>query len=133
MGDKIKYPISGITKEQTREFGMVAVLVITFIIWHWNKTILIPLDFFLILITIILPVIFYPFAWSWFGLARIFGIFSSAVMLTIVFMILVIPMGIIRKIAGYDGMKLKQFKKSRDSVLIERNHIYTDKDLEQTF
>jgi hypothetical protein len=34
---------------------------------------------------------------------------------------------------GADPLKIRQFKKSRESVMTSRDHGYTEKDLENTF
>ena len=87
----------------------------------------------LTLLTILLPVIFYPFADCWFGLGKILGVISSAILLGAIFFIIVIPIGLIRRMAGYDNLKLKQFKKSNHSVLTVRDQVFNENDLVNTF
>jgi Saxitoxin biosynthesis operon protein SxtJ len=124
---------SKITKEQTKDFGMVAVLVTAFLAFHFKEYNYVKIAFILALLTIVLPVLFYPFALCWFGLSRILGIIGSGILLSIIFLVIVIPIGLIRKLAGYDDLKLKQFKRNEKSVMIDRNHVYDDSDLLNTF
>ena len=124
---------SAITQEQTKEFGMVMVLIISFIAFYLKEYNYIKIAFILTLITILFPVLFYPMALCWFGFGRLLGIISSGILLSMVFIIIVIPIGLIRKIIGYDNLKLKQFKKSEKSLMNDRDHVYIDADLLHTF
>jgi hypothetical protein len=122
-----------ISKEQTREFGMLTVLVTSFIAFYWKQYHLLPVIFILSGLTLLFPVIFYPFAVGWFMLSKIMGKISTAILLGVVFIIIVIPVGLLRKIMKLDGLKIKQFKKGSDSVMTVREHSYTDSDLLHTF
>jgi prepilin signal peptidase PulO-like enzyme (type II secretory pathway) len=122
-----------ITKAQTKDFGLVMVLIISFLAFHFKDFNYIKAAIALALLTILLPVLLYPFAYCWFGLGKILGAISSAILLTAIYFIIVIPIGIIRRIAGYDNLKLKQFKKGNDSVLMLRDHVFNENDLVNTF
>jgi hypothetical protein len=122
-----------ITKKQCVEFGQVATLVVLIFALHYKNDHWVAAAFVLILFTIILPVIFYPFALVWFGLSELLSIVSPAIILTIIFFLIVTPMGLIRRLLGKDSMRLKQFKKDRQSVMIDRNHLYTESDFLHTF
>ncbi len=122
-----------ISKVQTMEFGLVAVLIISFLAFHYKDYNYLKLVIVLTLLTILLPIVFYPLAYCWFGLGKILGIISSAILLGGIFFIIVIPIGLIRRVAGYDNLRLKQFKKSNNSVMTIRDHIFNDNDLMNTF
>jgi Saxitoxin biosynthesis operon protein SxtJ len=122
-----------ISKMQTMEFGLVTVLVASFLALHFKEYNYIKAAFILTLLTILLPVLFYPFAYCWFGLGKILGSFSSVILLGVIYFVIVIPIGFIRRMAGYDHLKLKQFKKSKNSVMTDRDHIYNGADLINTF
>jgi len=89
--------------------------------------------FIITLCTIIAPRLFYPLAVGWFGLSGILSIFSSTLLLGLVFLVVIVPVGLFRRGRGIDSLKLRQFKKGRQSVMTDRNHIYTDTDLRNTF
>jgi hypothetical protein len=108
-------------------------LAILFFALHYKNDRLVTAAFALILATVILPIIFYPFAVVWFGLSELLSIVSPAIILTIIFFLIVTPVGLIRRLLGKDSMRLKQFKKNRQSVMIDRNHLYTESDLLHTF
>jgi membrane protein implicated in regulation of membrane protease activity len=122
-----------ITKKQCMEFGQVATLAVLIFALHYKNDHWVVAAFVLILITIILPVIFYPFALVWFGLSELLSIVSPAIILTIIFFLVVTPVGLIRRLLGKDSMRLKQFKKDKRSVMIDRNHLYTESDFLHTF
>ena len=124
---------SNISKQQTREFGMLTVLVTSFLELYLKQNNLTAVVFSLTLITLLFPVVFYPFAVCWFGLSRIMGVISTWILLVAVFLIIVIPISLVRKMVGSDALKIKQFKKSRRSVMTDRNHVFMDSDLLHTF
>lgn len=88
---------------------------------------------FFALISLAFPVILYPAAIVWFGLAKILGRITSRVLLTVIFFLVLTPVGLIRKWAGKDPMGLKQFKNGNGSVFTERNHRFTPADLEHLY
>jgi hypothetical protein len=133
MRIKEKTFASKISKQQTREFGMLAVLVVSFLELYLKQNNLTAVVFSLTLITLTFPAVFYPFAVCWFGLSKIMGVISTWILLAAVFLIIVIPISLLRKMIGSDALKIKQFKKSRASVLTDRNHVFTDSDLLHTF
>ncbi len=121
-----------ITKKQCMEFGQVATLVILFFALKFKDDHFVIAAFLLMLITILVPVMFYPFALPWFGLSKLLSVISPVIILTILFFLLVTPVGLFRKLFGKDSMRLKQFKKGKHSVMINRAHLYTEADLLNT-
>jgi hypothetical protein len=121
------------TRKQSVEFGQVAVLVCIVFALYLKDNHFTLAAFWTTLLTILLPGIFYPFAVIWFGLSNILSRISSFLILNILFFILVVPVGVVRKLLGKDSLRLKQFKKSRQSVMTERNHLYEAGDLVNTF
>jgi hypothetical protein len=122
-----------VNNKQCSEFGQVLVLVCTGLGLYHKDSHYIVAAFWAMLITILIPRIFFPFAVSWFGMAEILNRISSWLVLHILFFMLVMPMGLFRKWTGKDSMKLKQFKKSRVSVMTVRDHLYEASDLKNTF
>ncbi len=87
----------------------------------------------ILLISFMLPVLFKPLAIVWFGLAKILSFITSNILLTLMFFLLVTPVGLFRRMLGKDSLKLKTFKKSSNSILIERNHTFNSSDLKNPF
>jgi multisubunit Na+/H+ antiporter MnhG subunit len=99
-----------------------------------------------LVVNMVCPIVFRHAAFIWFSLAEILGTVVSRVVLTLVFVLLVIPVGLIRYWIGSDSMRLKEWKKSKqiagqteqennsktkynDSVFVERNHLYVPEDI----
>ncbi|MCB7481796.1 hypothetical protein [Christiangramia sediminis] len=86
-----------------------------------------------LLVSLIIPVVFKPLAFLWFGLGKLLSFITSNLLLILLFFLLVTPVGLFRKILGKDSLKLKNFKRSSNSVLLERNHIFNPSDLKNPF
>jgi hypothetical protein len=127
---KVFKKVSG---RQCSEFGQAVVLICIFLTLYLKDNHYIIAAFWVLLLTILIPDIFYPFAVLWFGLSTILSKISSFLILNIIFFFLVIPMGFFRKLLGKDTLRLKKFKSGRESVMIERNHLYEAVDLVNTF
>jgi hypothetical protein len=87
----------------------------------------------ILVINLLVPKFYFPFAIFWFGLSKLLGIITSKVILGLVFYIVVTPVGLIRKICGNDRLDLKRFKKDKLSVFTVRNHKYISSDLKNMF
>lgn len=111
--------------------ALVLILLLTSIIWKLGWTIKVSLV--CILITMIKPKLFYPFTFIWLNVSEVLGKIMSRIILTVVFLLFVIPVGFIRKISGKDNLKLKQFGKSDKSIFVERNHTFTKDDMLNPF
>jgi hypothetical protein len=122
-----------INKQQCVEFGQVAILVVLFFALKYKTAIWVDMAFGLALVTVLIPYLLYPFAFSWFGLSKILSVVGPIVLMTIIFFVVVMPVGLFRKIMGTDNLKLKQFKKATDSVMHVRDHAFTKDDLIHTF
>jgi hypothetical protein len=97
-----------------------------------------------LVINMVCPLVFKPLVFCWFGFAEILGFVVSRIVLTLVFVLLVIPVGLLRYFSGSDPMRLKEWKQypthinhqnktqeidGNDSVFIVRNHRYTVQDI----
>ena len=121
------------TKKQCSDFGLVAVLVCTGCALYFRTDGWLKAAFLLTLVTVVAPILFYPFAVCWFALSHLLGQVSTAVLLSLVFFLIVVPVGLLRRMAGKDTMYIRGFKKDRRSVWTVRNHRYGAADLSQTF
>jgi hypothetical protein len=55
-------------------------------------------------------------------------VIGSTIMMSIVFFVIVTPVGLVRRMLGRDPLKLRQFKKGKQSVMKDRDHQYTAED-----
>lgn len=87
----------------------------------------------LLVLTMICPVVYKPVAYLWFGISRFLGRVSSTVFLTLIFFLMVTPVGLIRQRFGYDPLKRRQFKNGTGSCFSATEHLYSKTDLETPY
>lgn len=129
----MKYFSTDISKKKCSDAGMAAVLIMMLIGIFTRKVIFYQIGIPLLVINMIIPAFFYPFAILWFGLSGLMGDILSRIILSLVYIFVVMPVGLIRKLAGKDPLKLREFKKSDHSVMVSRDHLYVPSDLEKPF
>lgn len=122
-----------VTKKQCTEFGQVAAGVLLLVALYRREWHFVSGAFIVLLVNMIAPVLFYPFAWSWFALAKILAEINMRVLLTLLFCLMVMPVGLWRKLRRRDSLRLRQFRQGSDSVLETREKSYKKEDLLHTF
>jgi hypothetical protein len=130
---KKKSFISNISKEQAKDAGMAVVLILLLLGIFLKQRTFYPYAAAALVVNMILPGIYKPFAIIWFGMATFLGIIMSKVLLTIVYILLVVPVGLIRRLLGKDSLQLKKFKKNGSSVFRERDHLFQSTDIENPY
>jgi hypothetical protein len=122
-----------ITNDQSRDTGMAMVLLLLILAVSPKRHGYLIAAIVLHAVNMIMPQIFRPVAVVWLGLSNLLGEIVPKILLSIVFFLIVTPMGILRRLAGKDALKLRVFKGSQDSVMLERNHIFVGQDLERPY
>lgn len=115
------------------ETGILLVMVLIIYGWYIEEWKFAIIGAAVLLISLIIPVLFKPLAFLWFGLAKLLSFITSNLLLFLLFYLLVTPVGLFRKMLGKDSLKLKDFKRSTGSVLLERGHSFTSSDLKNPF
>ena len=121
------------TREQAKDTGMALVLIL-FIVWFFRRG-----DGYVVaalvmqVVNMTAPQVFRPAAVLWFGLSHVLGAVMSRVLLSVVFFVVVTPVGVWRRMTGADALQLKAFGRGKGSVMKERNHTFVGKDLEQPY
>src|SRR5512143_3982988 len=107
------------TKKENVEsaLALIAVLLIASVLTH--SMIIVEVSIGLIFLALIAPAVFYPFSFLWLNLSHVLGRVTSFILLTVIFLIIVTPVGVIRRLLGKDRLRLAQFKKSTLSVFEE--------------
>lgn len=121
-----------IGKKEASDTGMALVLIclIAFLFTGTRQWVLAGTG--LLLLNMIWPMAFkYP-AKAWLGLSHLLGTVMSKVILSLLFGVLVTPVGLFRRLIGRDSMQLKSWKGS-DSAFVVRDHQYTAEDIEHPF
>ena len=122
-----------VPQNQAKDTGLALVLILLIIAHFWDKSELVLPAIGVLLLTMTFPVVFSPLAWVWFGLSRILADIVSRMLLMVLFVVVVIPVALIRRLCGADPMRLKAWKNGRDSVLARRDHTFSAKDLERPY
>lgn len=127
---KIKNFIPAIVSaEQAKDTGMAMVLILLLIaIWGGKRQFVIIAAVALV-INMIRPGIYRPVAKLWLGFSHLLGTMMSKVILSIIFVVLVIPVGCFRRLMGKDALRLKEWKKGNNSVFKIREHKFTPDDI----
>ena len=129
----MKLRLQTITHRQTVDTGMaltlVALLLGLFTEWMgWYRVAL-----GLLLVTMAFPVVWKPAAVGWFGLAEGLSAVSSRIILTLLFGLLVVPVGVWRRWRGRDPLGLRSFKQNQLSALKVREHTWEATDLDKPY
>jgi hypothetical protein len=133
MTNSIIHVWKSITREQTKDTGITISLIMLIAGYLTEIQLFYTLSIPLLLFSILLPVIFYPFAFVLFGLAKIMGTLSQKVIFSVVYFVIVYPVAFFQKFLGKDTLHLKEFKKSTPSVFHIKNHEFESKDFEKPF
>jgi len=122
-----------ITKHQARDTGMAMVLLCLILGFltgaDWMFTLAIPL----LVLTMIVPRVYYPVAVVWLGISHLVGTVASRVLLTAVFFAVVLPVGLVRRMLGKDSLQLREFGRGKGSVMKVRDHLYVPADIDKPY
>jgi hypothetical protein len=121
------------TREQAKDTGMAAVLVLLIIALAQRSHRWMAAAMVVHVINMTAPQIFRPAAVIWFGFSHLLGAVVSTVVLAAIFFGVVTPLAVVRRLMGADSLRLKAFKAGRTTVMRERNHTFVGKDLEQPY
>jgi hypothetical protein len=117
------------TPEQAKDTGMAMVLI-CLLLGYWGKfPKFLPVSLVLLILTMAWPKAFTPLAGLWFGLSHLLSSVVSRVILTVLFFLVVTPIGLIRRLTGADALQLKKWKQGRDSVFVVREGPVQGKDM----
>ena len=138
MEDSIIKKIQGfipqlITTDQSKDTGMAMVLICLLIAFFAGKQSFYGLAILLVLINMMWPNVFSPVAKIWLGFSHILGSVMSRIILSIIFLVIVLPVGFVRRIIGKDTLQLKKWKKDHASVFKTREHEFTSEDIKHPY
>jgi hypothetical protein len=122
-----------ITRDQAKDTGMAMVLICLLLGLLAEWTAFYPLAAIVLVLNMIWPDAYRPVAKVWLGLSHLLGTFVSKILLSAVFYLLVLPVGLLRRMLGKDSLKLMDWKRGRDSAFKFRNHRYSSADIETPY
>lgn len=138
MGKTRKIPksnnsLSNISNSQAKDTGMAMVLICLIISIFTTSPNLTILGTFLLIINMVIPAVFKPVAIVWLGLSHLIGTVMSKIILSIIFYLMVTPIGVIRRYMGKDPLKLNLWKNSNASVFENRDKSFSAEDIETPY
>lgn len=122
-----------ITRSQATDTGMALVLLALLLGIFTERRFFYPLATGLLLVNMTFPLFYRPVAVVWLGLARLLSAVSSRILLTLLFVLLVIPVGVWRRWRGQDPLLLKAFRQDRSSAMKVREHPVAPADLDKPY
>lgn len=122
-----------ISKKQASDTGMAMVLILLLIGLFSGNDLYYKIAIGVLVVNMIAPMVYYPFAVFWLGFSTLLGTVVSKIILSIVYIVFVIPVGLFRRILGKDSLLLKEFKSGSESVMKTRNHTFNAKDIEKPY
>jgi hypothetical protein len=122
-----------ITKDQSRDTGMAMVLLLLIVAVSRKREGYVFVAMAVHVVNMTWPQIYRPLAVLWLGLSELMGSVVSKILLSLVFFVVVTPIAILRRLAGKDSLKLRGFKATQNSAMLERNHVFVGQDLEKPY
>ena len=122
-----------ISKQQASDTGMAIVLILLLVGFFSQNSFYYKIAIPVLIINMAFPMFYYLFAIIWLGFSQLLGTVVSKIILTIVYVFMIIPVGIFRKLLGKDSLQLSEFKKGNNSVMKIRNYNFSSKDIEKPY
>ena len=116
-----------------RDTGQAMALLCLIILIFTKQPVYAWIALVVLLINMVCPQVYKPLATWWFALSNLLSLIVPRILLGILFYCMVTPVGLMRRLLGKDPLRLKQWKKGRASVLRERNHTLSSKDIINPF
>ena len=118
---------------QTKDAGLALVLILLLGVYFTRHySMILPISVVLVFVMTI-PVIFKPFAVIWFGFSKYLGIVSSNIILTLLFIIVVVPISLVLRVLRVDPLQLRCWKSNSISAFHKVNHEYTSSDVQHPY
>ena len=122
-----------IDSHRARDAGMALILIALLLAYFWNEHRLLGLGIVLLIINMSFPIVFKPFARVWFGLSHLLGTVMSRLILSLIFFLMVMPVGLLRRLMGKDSLNLNKWKQGKDSVYMVRDITFTKDNIEKPY
>jgi hypothetical protein len=120
-------------KKKLSDAGMALVLIMLLAGLFSRNVLFYKIAIPVLLLNMIIPQIYYPFAWIWYSLSNFLAIFVSRMLLSVIYLVLVVPIGLFRKLTGNDNLNLRKFKKGQKSVMKLREYTFLPEDLPRPY
>jgi hypothetical protein len=120
-------------RDRSRDTGLALVLLLLIAQLATGRQGLITAAVVALVVTMTVPLVFRPLSVVWFGFSHVLGAVMSKLLLSAVFFLIVTPVGVVRRLLGYDTLRLRAFKAGDASVMHARRHVFAPDDLEKPY
>ena len=120
-------------KDQAKDSALALALAGLIIGLYTNQKIWYLISASVVVILMLVPQFFLPLGRLWFGVSKVLGNLVSKIILTLVYIMIVLPVGTIRRLFGADPMRLKQWKRGSGSVLQTRRRQFSRDDFKNAY
>jgi hypothetical protein len=118
-----------IDKSRCVDTGMAMILLLLLVYFTTKRGIFVPAAAAVLVVNMTAPRLFQPAAFVWLSFSHLMGAVMSRILLAIVYFVVVTPTALLRRAAGRDTLLLRKFKGGEESVMVERNHKYSGREL----
>ena len=120
------------TLHQAKDTVMALVLICLILFLFSPQRIWVVAALIFLLVGMVCPKVYRPAAFIWFKFSHFLGGIASTGILTVIFFVVLTPMGLLRKLTGADPLKLKKWKTS-ESAFKEREINFSAADLKKPY
>lgn len=118
---------------QAKDTAFAIVLVLLLVGYFWSMPRFNVAAMIVLFVSMVWPGLFGPAARVWFGFSHIAGAVVSKVILTVIFLVVATPIGLLRRLLGKDSMQMGAWKGGTSSVFVERDKTFSASDLETPY
>ena len=118
---------------EAKDTGLAVILILLIIEYIKRPGWLTLCTMAVLVLTMTYPAALKPLGSVWFGFSHLLGTVVSKIVLSIIFFLIVTPIGMVRQISGSDPMRNKLWKNGDDSVLVNRDHLYSSEDIQKPY
>lgn len=116
----------------TRDTGLLAALVLLVAYLRFHDTRLVFAAAACILCVLFVPALVRPLAWVWLQLTKVLAAVMNPVFFGLMFFIVIVPMGLVRRFLGRDSLQLRSGRNAR-SMFHERSGAFSVSDMRTPF
>ncbi|MBU0480473.1 MAG: hypothetical protein KKG47_05170 [Proteobacteria bacterium] len=119
--------------DQAKDTAMAAILILLLVLLYTGNVQWAVVAVVVLVTAMTWPSIFKPLAEVWFGLSHMMGAVVSKILLSLIFFLIVTPVGLFRRIGGADAMGVRKWGEVAGTVFVNRDHRYVADELEKPF
>lgn len=125
--------IPEISKKQVTDTGLLIALLCLLLALYSKSEFWLKAALAATALNLLVPKTYYPLAVLWLSFGKALGHVTSLILLTVLFVVLVVPLALLKRLSGKDELRLKAFKRGNSSVFTGRDHVYEASDLHHPF